>query len=470
MTLTAHKLGGPYGVGALVVRRELDADAAAARRRPGAAASGPAPSTCPRSPAFAAAVELAVKRQPDHAARVADAARRAGARGCSRWCPTRGSTGTAADRLPGNAHLIFPGCEGDSLLMLLDHRGIECSTGSACSAGVPQPSHVLLAMGRDETEARSSLRFTARATPAPRPTSTALVEAIGPVVERARAAAAMRVVAAMSGGVDSAVAAARAVEAGHEVTGIHLALSRNPEDLPRRRPRLLHDRGRQRRPPGRRRHRDPLLRLGPQRPVPRRRGRGLPVRVPRRPHPQPLPALQREDQVRRRPRPRAGARLRRGGHRPLRPAADRTGRAGRDAPGRVDAGKDQSYVLGVLTQEQLRALAVPARGHPQAAGARRGRAPGAARGRQARQPRHLLHRRRRHRGLAAGEARRRRPATFVDDVTGEVLGTHDGSFAFTIGQRRGLRIGTPGAGRPAALRPRHRAGLRHRHRRARARR
>ena len=50
-------------------------------------------------------------------------------------------------RLPGIAHCLFPGCEGDSLLMLLDARGVECSTGSACSAGVAQPSHVLLAMG-----------------------------------------------------------------------------------------------------------------------------------------------------------------------------------------------------------------------------------------------------------------------------------------------------------------------------------
>ena len=65
----------------------------------------------------------------------------------------------AVHRLPGNAHLGFPGCEGDSLLMLLDARGIECSTGSACSAGVPQPSHVLLAMGCDAEAARHSLRF-----------------------------------------------------------------------------------------------------------------------------------------------------------------------------------------------------------------------------------------------------------------------------------------------------------------------
>ena len=61
-----------------------------------------------------------------------------------------GAPRRAGDRLPGNAHLGFPGCEGDSLLMLLDARGIECSTGSACSAGVPQPSHVLLAMGCDD--------------------------------------------------------------------------------------------------------------------------------------------------------------------------------------------------------------------------------------------------------------------------------------------------------------------------------
>ena len=62
-------------------------------------------------------------------------------------------------RLPGNAHFSFPGCEGDALLMLLDAKGIACSTGSACTAGVAQPSHVLLAMGADEARSRGSLRF-----------------------------------------------------------------------------------------------------------------------------------------------------------------------------------------------------------------------------------------------------------------------------------------------------------------------
>jgi cysteine desulfurase len=55
--------------------------------------------------------------------------------------------------------MSFPGCESDALLMLLDAAGVEVSMGSACSAGVPEPSHVLLAMGIDPVRARSSLRF-----------------------------------------------------------------------------------------------------------------------------------------------------------------------------------------------------------------------------------------------------------------------------------------------------------------------
>jgi cysteine desulfurase len=64
-----------------------------------------------------------------------------------------------AQRLPGNTHFTFRGCEGDALLMLLDAKGIECSTGSACTAGVAQPSHVLIAMGADAASARGSLRL-----------------------------------------------------------------------------------------------------------------------------------------------------------------------------------------------------------------------------------------------------------------------------------------------------------------------
>ena len=102
-------------------------------------------------------------------------------------------------------------------------------------------------------------------------------------------------------------------EAGHDVTGVHLALSANPRSPSDRRPRVLHDRGLARRLQGRRRDRHPLLHMGHGRAVPPRRGRGLRQRVRRRTHAQPVPALQREDQVRggARPGPRAG--LRRGG-------------------------------------------------------------------------------------------------------------------------------------------------------------
>jgi cysteine desulfurase len=90
-------------------------------------------------------------------------------------------------RLPGNAHFSFPGCEGDSLLLLLDARGVEVSTGSACSAGVARPSHVLLAMGSAEDAARSSLRFSLGHTSTPDDVD-ALLDVLPGVVERARRA------------------------------------------------------------------------------------------------------------------------------------------------------------------------------------------------------------------------------------------------------------------------------------------
>ena len=185
LTLTAHKIGGPYGVGALVVRRDLvltpllHGGGQERQIRSGTV-------DVPAIAGFSVAAELAVKEQADHADRLA-ALREELVRRIVEVVPDARLNGPTEGRLPGNAHLSFPGCEGDSLLMLLDHRGIECSTGSACSAGVPQPSHVLLAMGRDDVEARSSLRFSLG-----RSSSSAdidaLVEAIGPVVERARAA------------------------------------------------------------------------------------------------------------------------------------------------------------------------------------------------------------------------------------------------------------------------------------------
>ncbi|MEP9361725.1 cysteine desulfurase family protein [Nocardioides sp. CN2-186] len=185
LTLTGHKVGGPYGVGALVVRREVDVTALAhgggQERDIRSGTIDP-----PAIAGFAAAVELAVKQQAEHATRL-QALRDDLVRRVVEAVPDAHLHGSVDARLPGNAHLGFPGCEGDSLLMLLDARGIECSTGSACSAGVPQPSHVLLAMGCTEEAARHSLRFSLGHT-STQADVDALVEAIGPVVERARAA------------------------------------------------------------------------------------------------------------------------------------------------------------------------------------------------------------------------------------------------------------------------------------------
>ena len=189
LTLTAHKVGGPYGVGGLVVRRELTL----VPQLHGGGQERDVRSGTIDAPAivgFATAVELAVKHQAERFERVC-ALRNDLVRRVVDQVPDAAVNGdpecSADHRLPGNAHLTFPGCEGDSLLMLLDARGIACSTGSACSAGVPQPSHVLLAMGRDDEQARSSLRFSLGHTSTAADVD-ALVEAIAPVVERARAA------------------------------------------------------------------------------------------------------------------------------------------------------------------------------------------------------------------------------------------------------------------------------------------
>ena len=185
LTLTGHKIGGPFGVGALVARRDFAMHPllhGGGQERDVRSGTLDVPGVV----GFAVAVEEAVADQ----ARLADrltALRDQLVAGVLAEVPDAVYNGDPVDRLPGNAHLQFPGCEGDALLMLLDARGVECSTGSACNAGVPQPSHVLLAMGVSESDARSSLRFTLGHTSTEADVE-ALVAAIGPVVERARAA------------------------------------------------------------------------------------------------------------------------------------------------------------------------------------------------------------------------------------------------------------------------------------------
>jgi len=185
MTISGHKFGGPLGIGALLLARDAPCTPLL---HGGGQERGVHSGTLnvPSIVGLAVAAEAAVRDQP---------ARAEGLRALrddlvNRMCravPDAVLNGHPVRRLPGNAHFSFPCCEGDSLLMLLDARGIECSTGSACSAGVARASHVLLAMGAEEERARGSLRFSLGHTSTAGDVD-ALVGAIGPVVERARRA------------------------------------------------------------------------------------------------------------------------------------------------------------------------------------------------------------------------------------------------------------------------------------------
>ncbi|MDT3446258.1 MULTISPECIES: cysteine desulfurase family protein [unclassified Pseudofrankia] len=184
MTVTAHKIGGPVGIGALVLRRGLTVTAlthGGGQERD--VRSGTLDTA--GAAAFAAAAAAAVHDLPAEARRLAGL-RDGLIRQVLAKVPTAVLNGAPAGpgRLPGNAHLSFPGCEGDSLLMLLDARGIECSTGSACTSGVARPSHVLLAMGAGEETARGSLRFSFGHTSTEADVA-AVAGAIAPVYERA---------------------------------------------------------------------------------------------------------------------------------------------------------------------------------------------------------------------------------------------------------------------------------------------
>ncbi|HEY4604603.1 MAG TPA: aminotransferase class V-fold PLP-dependent enzyme, partial [Blastococcus sp.] len=193
LTMTGHKLGGPMGAGALLLRRDAECT-------PLLHGGGQERDVRSGTLDVAAIVGLTVATVAAAGSREERAGRLSELRGrlvtgVVDQVPDAQLNGPPLDdrlssgpgRLPGNAHLSFPGAEGDALLMLLDARGIECSTGSACSAGVARPSHVLLATGADTDRARSSLRFTLGHTSTDADID-AVLDVIAPVVERARRA------------------------------------------------------------------------------------------------------------------------------------------------------------------------------------------------------------------------------------------------------------------------------------------
>jgi cysteine desulfurase len=185
MTVSGHKIGGPYGIGALLLGRQyspvpvLHGGGQERHVRSGTL-------DVPAIASFGVAGRLAAARR-EWFAREIGALRDELIAAVRAAVPDAILGGDPVNRLPANAHFAFPGCEGDSLLLLLDAQGIECSTGSACTAGVAQPSHVLLAAGADPDIARGTLRFSLGHTSTEADVE-AVAKAIGPAVERARTA------------------------------------------------------------------------------------------------------------------------------------------------------------------------------------------------------------------------------------------------------------------------------------------
>jgi cysteine desulfurase len=185
MTISAHKIGGPVGVGALILKRGVDITPllhGGGQERE--IRSGTVNAAAIVS--FATAAQ-ATMRNREKSALYVSSLRDKLAELIKSAVPDVVFNGAVSERLPGILNVRFPNTESDSLLLLFDSEGIACSTGSACSAGVQQASHVLLAMGRSEREARSSLRFSL----GPENSSSDIeyfATCIDRVIERARAA------------------------------------------------------------------------------------------------------------------------------------------------------------------------------------------------------------------------------------------------------------------------------------------
>ncbi|MBY0176550.1 cysteine desulfurase family protein [Curtobacterium herbarum] len=178
LSVSAHKIGGPVGVGALVLGRRAVVEPlihGGGQQRQVRSGTQDAPAAAAFGVA-AAAPHADVRHLRD---RLVDGVRAA--------VPSAVLMGDPVDRLPNNAHFTFPGCEGDSLLFLLDAAGVAVSTGSACQAGVPEASHVLLAMGLSEDDARGALRITLGHTSTEQDVD-AFLAALPVAVERAGAA------------------------------------------------------------------------------------------------------------------------------------------------------------------------------------------------------------------------------------------------------------------------------------------
>jgi cysteine desulfurase len=185
MSLSAHKIGGPVSSGALILRRDWTPEALIHGGSQQRVRSGT--QDVAGAVAFAAALELA-ELSPERLQKFTHARDRIieGIRQIDPTAVLRGPEPGEA-RIVGNANFTFPGCQGDSLLFLLDVAGVSVSTGSACTAGVTEVSHVMRAIGLEESVAAGALRFTVSDTTTDEEVD-ALLDALPEALKRARQA------------------------------------------------------------------------------------------------------------------------------------------------------------------------------------------------------------------------------------------------------------------------------------------
>ena len=156
-TISAHKIGGPLGVAALILRKGLDIEPVlhgGGQERDLRSGTFNAPGII----SFAAAAANAVDNRKERELKIRELKSEL-IQTIKKDIPDAWVNGDQAKSLPGIVSITFPKTDSEGLLLLLDGEGIACSTGSACSAGVQRPSHVLMAMGLTEDETTSTLRF-----------------------------------------------------------------------------------------------------------------------------------------------------------------------------------------------------------------------------------------------------------------------------------------------------------------------